>query len=485
MQLYNTLTRKKEVFKPVFDNQVRLYTCGPTVYSYAHIGNLRTYLFEDLLKRALIYNGFKVFHVMNITDVGHLTSDADTGEDKIESAAQKEKKSAFEIAEFYTKIFLEDLEKLNILSPDLIAKATDHIKEDIELIKVLEEKGFTYRTSDGIYFDTSKLKDYGKLTGYDFKTLNKKLKAGARIEFSPEKRNITDFALWKFSPSHQKRQMEWPSPWGVGFPGWHIECAAINLKYLGEAFKDDRLVPEQFKTIDIHTGGIDHIPIHHTNEIAEVEAAVQKKFVNYWLHGEFLVFKDIKMAKSEGNILTLKELEAHGYPPLVYRYFVLGAHYRQKLNFDWPALDSAKNSYANLKDFILNLLAEKEKNRPNEADLSLYQKKFSSAINNDLNTPQALAVLWQLIRQYYRYPQKFNSGQVYKLVLNFDEVLGLKLAEIKLPEVQSEVDKLLALREKLRKERKYQEADEIRKELEKRGYVIEDTAEGPRLKLKE
>lgn len=486
MRLFNSLTKKKEEFRPLIDNQVRLYTCGPTVYSYAHLGNLRTYLFEDFLKRALIYNGYNIFHVMNVTDVGHLTSDADTGEDKIESAAQKEKKSAWEIAEFYSQVFFRDLEKLNILKPDLIAKATDHIKEDIKLIEALEKRGFTYRTSDGIYFDTSKLKDYGKLTGYDFKTLNKKLKAGARIEFSPEKRNITDFALWKFSPKDQKRQMEWPSPWGVGFPGWHIECAAINLKYLGQAFDDKgELKPENFQTIDIHTGGIDHIAIHHTNEIAEVEAITSKKFVNFWLHAEFLVLKKQKMAKSTGNILTLDEFEKAGYHPLVYRYFVLGTHYRQKQEFSWSAIESAKKSYQNLKDFLLNLLEENGKNESLKTDLFNYKKGFKEALDNDLNIPQALAVVWKLIRQYYRLPNKFNPRQVYELMLDFDRVLGLGLADIKPLTIPSQIKELLNQREALRREKKYQAADQIRKELEERGYLIEDRPEGPRLKIKE
>ena len=293
IKIFDTYTRKKRKFVPIEKGKVGIYCCGPTVYNYAHIGNLRTYVFEDVLRRVLEYNGFEVKHVMNITDVGHLTSDADTGEDKIEVGARREGKSAWEIADFYTKAFFRDIERLNILKPKIVCKATDHINEMIELIKKLEEKNYTYRTSDGIYYDTSKFKEYGKLSGMNFKDLNEKLKAGARIEFNPEKKNITDFALWKFSPKDKKRQMEWNSPWGIGFPGWHIECSTMSMKYLGEHF-------------DIHCGGIDHIPIHHTNEIAQSEAATGKKFVNYWVHGAFLVLsKNIKMAKSGENFITI------------------------------------------------------------------------------------------------------------------------------------------------------------------------------------
>ncbi|MEM4245179.1 MAG: cysteine--tRNA ligase, partial [Candidatus Nanoarchaeia archaeon] len=291
LKFYNTLTRKKEVFKPIHDKKVGIYTCGPTVYWYQHIGNLRSYIFSDLLKKVLLFNGYEVKHVMNVTDVGHLTSDADEGEDKIEKAAAKEGKSAKEIADYYWKVFRNDFKKLNIAEPTVWCKATEHIKEQIDLIKRLEKKGYTYRTDDGIYFDTSKFKDYGKLA----RLKKEGLEAGKRIELK-DKKNITDFALWKFSEKPGVRQQEWDSPWGVGFPGWHIECSAMSMKHLGEHF-------------DIHTGGIDHIPVHHTNEIAQSEAATGKKFVNYWMHGAFLTSKGEKISKSKGGLYTIAELE--------------------------------------------------------------------------------------------------------------------------------------------------------------------------------
>ena len=298
LKLYNTLTRKKQVFKPIKEGEVRMYVCGPTAYWFAHIGNFRTYIFSDILMRTLLYEGYKIKQVMNVTDVGHLTSDADEGEDKVEKAAAKEHKTATEITNFYWTTFKEDMKKLNILSPTIWCKATEHIKEQIELIKKLEDKGYTYETSDGIYFDTSKLKDYGKLARLD----KENLKAGVRIEMRDEKKNKTDFALWKFSEKPGMRQQEWEAFGKMGFPGWHIECSAMSMKYLGESF-------------DIHTGGIDHIPVHHTNEIAQSEALTGKKFVNYWLHSAFLTLKGEKVSKSKGGLYTVSELEELGYKP--------------------------------------------------------------------------------------------------------------------------------------------------------------------------
>ncbi|OGZ28398.1 MAG: cysteine--tRNA ligase, partial [Candidatus Nealsonbacteria bacterium RIFOXYC1_FULL_40_7] len=318
IKLYNTLSKKKQVFRPLKDKEVRFYSCGPTVYNYAHIGNLRTYIFNDILKRVLRYNGLKVKHVMNLTDVGHLTSDADTGEDKLEKAAEREQKTAWQIAEFYTESFKKDLKKLNIEEPDIWAKATDHIEEQIKVIKILERKGFTYRIEDGIYFDSSKIKDYGKLEGKK----KKNIMAGARVEMAEGKKNPQDFALWKFSPKDKKRQMEWNSPWGIGFPGWHTECVAMSKKHLGVPF-------------DIHTGGIDHIAVHHTNEIAQTEAAFEKDLAMLWLHGEFLDLKKEKMAKSEGNVILLGDIIRKGFDPLSFRYLCLTAHYRSKLTFSW------------------------------------------------------------------------------------------------------------------------------------------------------
>lgn len=452
LKLYNTLTRKKEIFKPLNDNKVGMYSCGPTVYWYQHIGNLRTYIFVDILKRVLLYNGYEVTHVMNITDVGHLTSDADTGEDKIELAAKREGKSAKEIAEYYTKIFMEDLKKLNILPPTIWCKASEHIKEQIELIKKIEEKGFTYRTSDGIYFDTSKLEDYGKLARLD----KKGLLPGKRVPIK-EKRNPTDFALWKFSEKPGIRQQEWESPWGIGYPGWHIECSAMSSKYLGEQF-------------DIHTGGEDHIHIHHTNEIAQSEVAFGKKpWVRYWLHARFLTFKGEKISKSKGGLYTLSDLEKMGFHPLAYRYFVLSAHYRKTLDFSLEKLKKAQESYFKLKSLIFEISTKEKNNKINKK----YLKEFEKFINDDLNTPKALQTLWKLVRD------KKAKGKL-ATIKEMDKVFALDLiVEVEIPEY---VKKLVEKREILRKEKKFDEADKIREELKKMGYLIEDTKDGPKIK---
>lgn len=341
IKLYNTLSRKKEAFESLKDNEVGLYTCGPTVYWFAHIGNLRTYIFEDILKRVLEYNGHNVTHVMNITDVGHLTSDSDTGEDKMEIGAKRERKTVWEIADFYTRAFKKDLKSLNIKPPSIWAKATSNINEQIKFIQTLEKKGFTYKIADGVYFDTSKIKDYGKLCG----SKKRELKAGSRVEVAAGKKNPADFALWKFSPPGIKRQMEWDSPWGLGFPGWHTECVVMAVKYLGAPF-------------DIHCGGIDHIPIHHTNEIAQTEAVFGKNLANFWLHGEFLVLKEGRMGKSERNIITLSNLSEKGFYPLSYRYLCLTTHYRSKLTFSWKSLQSSQQALNNLYQKIREIKIE-------------------------------------------------------------------------------------------------------------------------------
>ncbi|MEK6842665.1 MAG: cysteine--tRNA ligase, partial [Nanoarchaeota archaeon] len=339
IKLYNTLSRKKEVFKPIHKNLVGMYSCGPTVYWYQHIGNLRTYIFSDILKRVLQYNNYKVKHVINVTDVGHLTSDSDEGEDKIEIAARKEGKTAGEIADYYLRVFKEDLKKLNILNPYLWPKATEHIKEQIELIKILEKKGYTYKTKDGIYFNTSKFKSYGKLAHLNIKGLQ----AGKRINLG-EKKNKTDFALWKFSSSNsEKRLQEWNSPWGLGFPGWHLECSAMSMKYLGSHF-------------DIHTGGQDHIPIHHTNEIAQSETATGKKFVNFWMHGAFLTYHGEKVSKSKGGLYAIFDLEEKGFNPLSFRYLCLTTHYRKPLDFSLQNLETAQISLERLKNIICSCM---------------------------------------------------------------------------------------------------------------------------------
>jgi len=460
LKLYNTLTRKKEVFKPVKKKEVTMYTCGPTVYWFAHIGNMRAYIFADILKRVLLYNKYKVKNVINVTDVGHLTSDADEGEDKIEKEAKKEKKMAKEIAEFYFEAFKKDFKKLNLLEPTVWSKATEHIKEQIELIKKLEEKGYTYRTSDGIYFDSSKFKDYGKLARLNIK----KLKAGKRVSFG-EKRNKTDFALWKFSQKPGKRQQEWESPWGIGFPGWHIECSAMSMKHLGE-------------TIDIHTGGEDHIPIHHTNEIAQSEAATGKKFVNYWLHVAFLTNKGEKISKSKGGLFTVTELEEKGYHPLAYRYLALQTHYRKQLKFSLENLDAAQNAYNRLKRKILELKKLKHKGKDKS---KIYETLFLKAINDDLNTPRALNVFWNALDDF-----DFSPDKKLKLLEKFDAVLGLDIKNMKEEsfEIPKEIKSLIEKREKLRKEKNFAEADIIRNIIKEKGYLIEDTPSGVKISRK-
>ena len=456
IKLYNTLTRKKETFKPLKGKQVGFYSCGPTVYWHAHIGNLRTYIFNDLLKRTLEYNSYKVKHVMNITDVGHLTSDADEGEDKLEKAAKKEKKTAQQIADFYTKSFKKDIKALNIKEPSIWAKATDHIKEQIDMVKELEKKGYTYRIEDGIYFDTSRIKDYGKLASQK----EVKLKPGARVKLAAGKKNITDFALWKFSD--KKRQMEWNSPWGIGFPGWHTECVAMGMKYLGIPF-------------DVHTGAIDLIPTHHTNEIAQAKAAYKKDLAKYWLHGEHLILKQgnpkgqaygARMAKSEGNIVLIDDLIKKQINPLAFRYLCLTTHYRSKLTFSWESLKACQSALENLQEKTLTLQRSAQ-------DHHKKKNEFKKYINNDLDTPKALALVWSLIKK-----NKID----YNLLLDFDKVFGLGLNKIKKQVIPKKIKDLAKKREKYRKEKNFKKADQIRKQIEKQGYVIEDTNKGPQIR---
>ncbi|OGH91168.1 MAG: cysteine--tRNA ligase [Candidatus Magasanikbacteria bacterium RIFOXYD2_FULL_39_9] len=453
MKIYNTLTRKTEEFKPIKNGRVGVYACGPTVYNFAHIGNLRTYVFEDILKRILLYNDYKVKHIMNITDVGHLTDDADSGEDKMEKGAKREGKTAWQIAKFYTTAFKKDLKDLNIVAPTKFTKATDNIKEQIDLIKTLEKKGFAYKTTDGVYFDTSKLPDYGKLANLK----NQELKAGARVEMG-EKKNITDFALWKFSPADQKRQMEWLSPWGKGFPGWHIECSAMSAKYLGQPF-------------DIHCGGIDHVPVHHTNEIAQSEAANDKPLANYWLHGEFMLMGEDKMAKSSDNFITLETLKNKNLNPLAYRYLLLQTHYRKQLNFSWSAVEAAQNGLEHLYNII------KTWGRP-KGNCEAYEKKFLEAINNDLDTPAALAIMWDLIKDPIYPPETKKTT-----ILKFDKVFGLGLNKIKKDssKLPASIQKLVHKRNQARTDKNWSESDNLRKEIEALGYIVKDTPEGTKV----
>ncbi|MGQ9539340.1 MAG: cysteine--tRNA ligase [Candidatus Bathycorpusculaceae bacterium] len=466
--LFNTLTRKKEKLAPIRKGEVRMYCCGPTVYWYAHIGNFRTYIFEDVLRRVLEFNGFKVKHVMNITDVGHLTSDADTGEDKMEVGAQRERKTVWEIADFYTKKFFEDSERLNIVRPTIVCKATDHIADMIEFIRKLEEKGYTYIIDDGVYFDTLKLKDYGKLTGMNFERLNETLKAGARVEYNPNKRNLTDFCLWRFSPKDKKRQMEWESPWGVGFPGWHIECTVMGMKYLGEHF-------------DIHCGGIDHIPIHHTNEIAQAEALTGKPPANYWLHGAFLVFgKSMKMAKSAGEIITVQTLVDEGFDPLAFRYLCLTAHYRSELIFTWESLRSAQNALFTLREHVRNLAENLESGNGRSPKFEEYRERFLEAVNDDLNMPKALALTWALVRE----EKTLTNREKYGLLMEFDKILALDLARnIKKEVLPPEAEELIRKREEARKAKDWETADKIREQLKAMGIILEDTPQGVRWRI--
>src|SRR5215470_4435339 len=379
LTLYDTYTRSLRPFEPVDpDGEVGIYTCGPTVYDYQHIGNYRTFLFEDVLKRVLEWNGFAVRHIMNITDVGHLTSDADTGEDKMEAGSRRTGKSAWDIAKLYTDAFLEDIKLLNIEPPTVLSRATDHIPEQIAFIADIEKNGFTYRTSDGVYFDTERQPDYGYLARLD----KEGLEAGKRVDVG-EKKHPTDFALWKFSPPGEKRQMEWDSPWGRGFPGWHIECSAMAEKYLGDFF-------------DIHCGGEDHIAVHHTNEIAQTEARVGTRLANFWMHGYFLLSSDAKMAKSAGEFLRVTSLVERGYDPLAYRYLCLTAHYRGQLNFTWDALDAAAVALDRMRNGVYALRGAGDAS----ADAALVER-FTNEVNDDINIPRALAVAWEALRGEY------------------------------------------------------------------------------------
>ena len=456
IKLFNSLNHSLEEFHSIKNNAVGMYTCGPTVYNYAHIGNLRSFLFEDILKRVLTVNDYKVKHVMNITDVGHLTSDADVGEDKMEKGARREGKSAWDIANFYIAAFESDLKDLNIIPPDIFCRATEHIKEQIKLIEKLEKKGFTYRTSDGIYFDTSKFPDYGKMANLK----NQDLKAGARVDLG-EKKNPTDFALWKFSPVDEQRQMEWESPWGVGFPGWHIECSAMSEKYLGQPF-------------DIHCGGIDHIPVHHTNEIAQSEAATGKPLANYWLHNEFLNTGKDKMAKSGENFITIATLKEKNIDPLAYRFFLLQAHYRKQVSFTWEALEAAGNGFERLENIVTEILDKKEIETENTKK---YYEEFKECTNDDLNTPQALALTWKMLDD-----KSLTGGEKIWLIKKFDAIFGLKLTErTKQEEIPQNILDLAAARDAARTEKDWAKSDALRKDLEEAGYKVEDTQTGTKI----
>ncbi|OGI95032.1 cysteine--tRNA ligase [Candidatus Nomurabacteria bacterium RIFCSPLOWO2_01_FULL_42_17] len=473
--LYNTLSRTKENFAPINKKEVRMYTCGPTVYNYAHIGNLRSYVFSDILQKTLEYSGYRVKRVMNITDIGHLSSDADSGEDKMTKGLLREGKTLTlknmrELAEFYTEKFKEDLKALNIKIPTDLYFASDYVKEDIELIQKLEKKSYTYQISDGIYFDISKMPDYGILWGGKG---NKETKneSQTRIGENSEKRNSEDFALWKFD-----KKIGFESPWGTGFPGWHIECSAMGIKFLGEQF-------------DIHTGGIDHIPVHHTNEIAQSECATGKKpFVKYWIHHEFLdTSKGEKMAKSGENFITLRTLTEKGMHPITYRFWLLMGHYRTKLNFVWEALEGAETALKRLYNLYSELGPSSAKASAGKEDVGKvnkeYQNKFKEFIDDDLDTPRALTVLWDVLKD-----ENISNADKKATVLDFDKVLGLGFSTQGGPasgwENDPNAEKISTLveeREQARQNKDFQKSDELRKEINSLGYEVKDTTEGQKI----
>ena len=454
--LYDNYTRSLREFAPLdAAGPVRLYTCGPTVYDYQHIGNFRTFLFEDGLKRVLRWNGYRVLHVMNITDVGHLTSDADTGEDKMEKGARRTGQSAWEIAALYTQAFVDDMRALAIEPPDVMPRATDHIAEQIEFVAELERRGYTYRTGDGVYFDTSKQPDYGYLARLD----RAGLEAGHRVELG-DKRSATDFALWKLSPPGGRRQMEWASPWGKGFPGWHIECSAMAQQYLGDWF-------------DIHCGGEDHIAVHHTNEIAQTEARCGTRLANFWMHGYFLLQNDAKMAKSAGVFLRVGALVDRGVDPLAFRYLCLTGHYRSQLNFTWEALDAAATGLARLRSGFHALAAA----HGTPADRAALDR-FTEVINDDLNLPRGLAVAWEVLRG------DLDDAVKRATLARFDDVLGLGLAAWRPPEaaIPPAIEALALERAAARRAKQWAESDRIRDALREAGWEIEDRPDGYTLK---
>ena len=457
VQFYNTLTRQKGEFKPLEGNTVRIYSCGPTVYSYAHIGNFRAYIFMDTLRRVLQYNGYELNHVMNITDVGHLESDADEGEDKMEKAARKENKDPYEIAKYYTEIFFRDMQRLHIQRPETIAKATEHIPEMLEFVQGLVKNGYAYETSRGIYFDISKLDKYPVLSN---RNIDEQI-AGARVDVDEEKRNPYDFALWIKAP--ETHIMKWESPWGLSYPGWHIECSAMGRKYLGDEF-------------DIHTGGIDHIPTHHENEIAQSKGLTGKVPAKCWMHVEFLQVDGGKMSKSLGNTYTLDQLKEKGIEPLAYKLFCFTAHYRTKLNFTFETALSTQTALNRLREGFLKHQEGTEV--ISDEKIKEYEEKFLG-INDDLNMPATMGIVWDIVRNSQK------SKQYAELLLKFDQVLGLDLEnskqyleEAKKVELPEEIAELLEKRKQARENKDWAMSDKIRDELKEKGYSVKDTKEG-------
>ena len=454
IQLHNALTKKKEVFEPINQDLVGVYSCGPTVYSSLTIGNFRAFLFADTLVRSLRFNGLRVKWVMNITDVGHLVSDGDDGEDKMEKGSRLTGKTAWEIAEEYTNEFLLDMDRLNIVRPDVLPKATDHIKEQIALVQELEANGFTYKTSDGIYFDTSKLDNYGELAGQKLEEKEE----GARVQVNAEKKNATDFALWKFSPEGEQRQMEWESPWGIGFPGWHAECTAMSMKELGDLY-------------DIHTGGMDLKMVHHPNEIAQAQGSKGTTEARFWVHNEFLQVDGGKMGKSLGNAYTVQDLIDKGFNPVAFRYLTLTADYRTHLNFTWDSLTAASIALKKLRQTV------REWETP-AVGATEYEVRFLEAVNDDLDTPRAIALVWELVND-----TGVETSAKAQTLKHWDEVLGLGLIDyIARPLVVSdEVQKLVDARATARKIKDWEEGDRLRDEIAKLGYHVDDTPDGQKV----
>ncbi len=465
--LYNTMSRTVEEFKPIVPGRVGMYCCGPTVYNFAHIGNLRTYIFEDTLKRVLMHSGYMVKHVMNITDVGHLTGDGDDGEDKMAKSARETGKSVWDIARFYTDAFFKDYDSLNIIRPDVICPATKHIEQMIKLIQRLEAGGHTYIAGGNVYFSIDTLPDYGKLAKLNLEDL----KSGARIDIDSNKRNPKDFVLWFTNSKFGEQAMMWDSPWGRGYPGWHIECSAMSMTYLGEHF-------------DIHCGGIDAIPVHHTNEIAQSEAATGHTWVNYWLHGEFLLSDKGKMSKSSGEFLTMNVLTSKGYDPLDYRYFCLGATYRTQLQFSYPGMDGARTARLGLVDRIASLGDEVCDDEKLSEKAHSYMDQFDSFVCNDLATARGLSVLWTMLKD-----DALTNAEKKAVVNYMDLVLGLRLSEVKAKkeeasDIPAEVMDLVAKRAEAKKNKDWASADLYRKQIDEMGYLLKDTPTGPSLQKK-
>ncbi|MDO8529652.1 MAG: cysteine--tRNA ligase [bacterium] len=473
MKLYNSLSRQKEEFKPINPGKVGMYACGPTVYDYAHIGNLKTFIFEDILRRYLEYSGYETRYIMNITDVGHLTADnvnqADSGEDKMLKAALREKKTPEEIANFYTENFFEDIQKLNFVKANFYPCASAHIPQMIKLIEELLKKGYAYEVNGNVFYDIEKFEGYGKLSGKKLEDL----KNGARLEEHPDKKHPYDFALWLKAP--EAHILKWKSPWSLGYPGWHIECSAMSMEYLGETF-------------DIHTGGEDHFFPHHENEIAQSEGATGKKFANYWLHSRFLLIDGQKMSKSKGGFSTLKDIEEKGYSPMELRLFALSGHYRSNQNFTWKAMDQAQINFQRISDFVNNLKtifskAKLSENQSSALNLKKYQEKFEKAMDDDLNTPLALSVLYELITETNKLNPE-NKKEILSLWEKMNKVFGLIIATEKNTEIDGETQKLIDEREEARKIKDFQKSDELRRLIEEKGYLLEDLKEGYKIKKK-